>query len=271
MHFENQKMLETLFNDRQTPKLLRRELLASKTIVTRIQASGLDEEFALDLLVHMILAKRATLPQVLGTLKHHFKNQFNPWQACADALETAARKDLVDWDPKDGRFILRYDADEQTHKLVRQYQYLPPMIVPPLKVCENRGSGYLTIRTDSLVLKNNHHEGDLGLDSINRFNNIALSINTDVVKGIRNQWKSLDKPKEDETWDDFQKRVKAFERYERDAMFTIALMVEMGNCFYLTHKTDKRGRTYAQGYHIQYQGNTWSKAIVELAEKELVG
>lgn len=270
MQFENQQMLENLFNERQTPKLLRRELLASPQLVTLIQASELNQEFAIDLLSQMVLLKRATLPQLIGLLKFHFKATTNPWQDCADALEQAARADLVDWDPKDGRFVLRFDADEATHQLVRQYQYLPPMVVPPLTVTDNRGAGHLTIRTDSLLLKDNHHEGDLGLDSINRFNNIPLAINTDVVTGIRNTWKGLDKPKAGETWQEYQKRVKAFERYERDAMFTIALMVEMGNEFYLTHKLDKRGRTYAQGYHVNYQGNCWNKACVELATPQLL-
>lgn len=270
MDFENQKMLETLFNERQTPKLLRKEILASEPLVQLIQKSELDQEFAIDLMSQMILLKRATVPQLIGILKVHFKSQWNPWQATADALEQAARSDLVDWDPRDGRFVLRYDVDAQTHTLINQYQYLPPMVIPPLTVTDNRGSGYLTIRTDSLILKDNHHEGDIGLDSINRFNAIPLKINTEVVKSIRNNWKHLDKPKQDETFHDYQKRLKAFEKYERDALFTVALMVEMGNEFYLTHKDDKRGRTYCQGYHINYQGNCWNKACIELAEPELL-
>jgi DNA-directed RNA polymerase len=47
-------------------------------------------------------------------------------------------------------------------------------------------------------------------------------------------------------------------------------MVEMGNRFYLTHRYDKRGRTYAQGYHVNTQGNCWNKAVIELADEEVV-
>ena len=267
MDWDNQRMIEQIFNARQTPKLLRKELLNSREVVEAIQASGLDEEFALDLMSQMILCKRALVPQLVGQLRHHFNRMANPFQACADALLVAAEKDLVDYDPERQQFIVVYDVDEKTHQLIRQYQYLPPMIVPPLEVTGNRGSGYLTIRTDSLLLKDNHHEGDLCPDHLNRCNNVALSVNTDVVRTIRNQWKSLDKPKKDESYQDYQKRVKAFERFERDAFFTIALMQEMGNRFYLTHKYDKRGRTYSCGYHIDYQGNQWSKAIVEFADK----
>lgn len=270
MDFENQKMLENLFNDQQTPKLLRKEMLACLPVIDAIEASGLDHEFALDLLGQMALYKRAHPTTLIGLLKSHFGTAANPFQACADALQQAVQAQLVYFDAEDERFILRFEPDASVYQLIRQYQYLPPMVVPPLEVDSNRGSGYLTIRTDSLLLKNNHHEGDLCLDSINRFNRIPLSVNIDLVKRIRNSWKGLDKAKPGETFEEWQKRVKAFERYERDSFFTIALMHQMGNRFHLTHKPDKRGRTYSQGYHINYQGNCWNKACVELAEPELI-
>lgn len=266
MDFENQKMIETCFNKKQTHDLLRHELTGSKTVMDTIARSGLDQKFCLDLLSQMILNKRATVPALVGLLAHHFVD----YQSTADALLRACEADLVDFDPQDERFVVRFNIDEATERLMRQYQYLPPMIVPPLTVTGNRGSGYITIRQDSLLLQDNHHEGDLCLDSINRFNAVPLAINAAVVKSIRNSWKHLDKPKAHETYDDYQKRVKAFERYERDSFFTMALLIETGNRFHLTHKVDKRGRTYAQGYHVNPQGNCWNKAVVELANKELI-
>lgn len=274
MDFESQKMLETFFNARQTPKLLRKELLGSPTVVATIQASELDEDFALDLLSHMILAKRAPVSALVGLLKHHFTGSSRQFQATADAIKQAVLKDLVDWDPLREQVVLRFDVDQATHELIRQYQYLPPMIVPPLKVGSpddcNRGSGYITVRTDSLLLKDNHHDGELCPDSLNRFNGIPLRLNIEVATQVNNTWKNLDKPKADETYEEYQKRVKAFERYQKDTAFIMALMVEMGNEFYLTHRYDKRGRTYAQGYHINTQGNCWNKSVIELAEEEHV-
>ena len=57
---------------------------------------------------------------------------------------------------------------------------------------------------------------------------------------------------------------------ERESMKVFAMLINEGNRFYLTHKYDKRGRTYCQGYHVSYQGNTYRKAILQLADKELV-
>lgn len=270
MDYENQDMIEHFFNARQTPHLLRHELSQNEKACKAIVSSGLDEDFAFDLLSQMVLYKRAHLPTLVGLLKQHFRNQVNPFQACADALLTAAAHWLVDWDEAREQFVIMFDVSDKAMKLIRQYQYMPPMIVPPLTVRDNRGSGYINIKDDSLILQNNHHEGDICLDSINRFNSIPMSINEEVVRMIRNSWKNLDRPKNGETFEDYQKRLKAFERYEQDAFFTIAFMVEMGNEFYFTHKVDKRGRTYAQGYHINPQGNCWNKAVLELAEKEKV-
>ena len=101
-------------------------------------------------------------------------------------------------------------------------------------------------------------------------NQVALTINVDTARMVRNQWKHLDKQKEDETAKDFQDRVAAFQKYDRNAREVMEMVFVAGDRFWLTHKYDKRGRTYAQGYHVNYQGNAWNKAVVEFAEKEIV-
>lgn len=251
MLFENQRMLETFFNTRQTPKLLRKELLSSEVVLKTIKNSGLEEDFCLALLAYMILAKRAPITAVVGVLKHFYEISYDPAQKTADAVLAAVHTDLVDWDPVKEQIVVRFDVDATTHELIRQYQYMPPMVVPPMTVGSvegrNRGSGYLTVNTDSLILKNNHHDGDICPDALNRFNRIPLTLNIEIAKKTNNSWKNLDKPKSDESYEDYQKRCKAFAKYQKDAAFTMALMAEMGNRFYLTHKVDKRGRVYSQG------------------------
>jgi hypothetical protein len=179
MDFENQKMLESFFNARQTPKLLRSELLGSQAVIDAVKASELDEGFAFDLLAHMILAKRSPVTALIGLLKHHFAGKHDQMQQTADAIKQAVLTDLVDWDPMREQVVLRFDIDQATHDLIRQYQYLPPMVVPPLKVGNqvgrNRGSGYLTIISDSLILRDNHHDGELCADNLNR---LVLSLVT---------------------------------------------------------------------------------------------
>jgi len=38
----------------------------------------------------------------------------------------------------------------------------------------------------------------------------------------------------------------------------------------MTHRYDKRGRVYCMGYHVNYQGTPWNKAVIELADKEMI-
>ena len=168
------------------------------------------------------------------------------------------------------QLVSRISLEERTEALIKQYQYLPPMVVPPRKVKTNSGSGYLTIGWDSLILKDNHHEEDICLDHINRSNSVALSLDTRVIRNIRDNRKHLDAPKENESIEEYEKRVQSFLKMEKDSMRVFAMLVNRGNRFYLTHKYDKRGRTYCQGHHTSYQGNTYRKAILELADKEIV-
>jgi DNA-directed RNA polymerase len=63
-----------------------------------------------------------------------------------------------------------------------------------------------------------------------------------------------------EHWKHFKKQ--GYEFYK--------LMTRTGNRFYLTHAVDKRGRAYARGYHITSQGTSFKKAMIELAQEEIV-
>lgn len=267
MKFETQQLIETRYAKNQQLPLLRREFTECEPLMNQISSYPLPEGFCVELLVQVCLHRRCPPETLLGLLKRFFETA----EECAKALEwVAVETDLVDYDVATSMFIVKYDVSPDVRQLMTQYMYLPPMIVPPLPVTSNRGSGYLTNTSDSLILKQNHHDGDLALDSINRFNNVRFSLNQDVIRGIRNKRKNLDSPKDDESFQDYRKRVDAFEKFERDCMHTFALLVNEGNEFYLTHKYDKRGRTYCQGYHVSYQGNDYAKAVLELADAEVV-
>ena len=46
--------------------------------------------------------------------------------------------------------------------------------------------------------------------------------------------------------------------------------LQHGNKFWFTHKYDKRGRIYCCGYQLNTQGNSYAKAQLELANKQLI-
>lgn len=259
--------MEKLFHKNQLHPRIKAEFTSADLPFRDVMVKhGLDPQFGFDLLVQMVLHKRAGLPILVGILRKHFKGDN---QACADALLLACQIDLVDWNPVTEQFIVKYDITQDVQDDLDRYQFPLPMIVEPRELKTNNDTGYYTSR-NSVILKNNHHDKDVCLDHLNQMNRIRLTLNNDVASFIENSWRNLDKPKPGEDRKDFDKRKKAFEKYDRTARDVMAHLEIAGGEFYLTHKYDKRGRVYCQGYHVSYQGNCWNKAVIEFANKELV-
>lgn len=274
-----QEEMERIYAKNQLVKRIRQEFIdagAEKALAD----INIKPDFGLDLMAQMVIHKRATLETLVGLLKGHFIDEDNHLQACADALYEAAKEDIVDIDRSKWivdyktkkeipqvMFVVRYEISSDVQRELDLYQYPLPMVEEPVILERNTDTGYVTLK-GSVILKKNHHDDDACLDHINRVNSIALRVNEDTVAFVANRWKNLDKLKPGETYDDFQKRKKAFQKYDRTSRDVIAAMMAQGNRFWITHKYDKRGRVYCQGYAINYQGNDWNKAVVEFADKE---
>lgn len=263
---QTQIELEQKYAKNHLVKRIKKELIANG-FIEFLNEKEIPELFGIDLITQMILHKRAKIGVLIGLLWFHLKGESNPFQACADMLKKAVEADVVDFSHIDDRFILKFDLPPDIQKEIDTYQFPLPMVTHPKKVTNNRETGYYTIR-ESVILKNNHHDDDVVLEHLNRVNSVKLCLNIDTVRLVQNQWKNLDKLKNGETVQDYQKRVKAFHKYDAASREVIESLFIMGNEFYLTHRYDKRGRTYAVGYHITTQGNDWNKSVVEFADKE---
>lgn len=263
----HQRELEVLFNKNQLITRVKGEFMKKDQFdfASYMEAQKIPVGFGFDLLVQMALHKRCQLPTLVGLLNKHF----NDVQQTTDMLYKCAQADLVNWSPGLQLFITVCTISQDVQEELDRFQYPLPMVVMPRKVKCNRDTGMLN-SGGSLILKNNHHEDDICLDHINRQNCIKFAINWGVVKMVKNQWRGLDKAKPGESREEFQKRKKAFEKYDRTAKDVMEIVTEHGNEFYLTHKYDKRGRTYCQGYHCNYQGADWNKACIEFADKEMI-
>lgn len=266
---QHQADLERLYSKNQIMPRIRGEFEEAGFNWKAITETGVDSDFALDLLVQMALHKRTNLPTLVGILRKHFEPALEASQIAADMLSKAVDIGLVDWNASLKLFIVKFTITEDVQRDIDRFQYPLPMVVPPQMVNDNHDTGYFTSR-NSLILRKNHHDGDICLDHINRVNAVRFQIDHDTASMIKNRWRNLDRPKQGETQLDFAKRVKAFEKYDRTAKEVISKILRHGNEFYLTHKYDKRGRVYCQGYHVNYQGAPWNKAVIELADKELV-
>lgn len=267
---EIQINMEKLFHKNQLIPRIKSEFVNSQfDFRSHMHKHNIDTKFGFDLLVQMVLHKRTTLPVLVGILRRHFTHHQKASQITADEILKCTQADLVDWHPSLRQFIVKYDISPDVQEDLDRYQYPLPMVVEPKEIKDNTDTGYYT-STNSVILKNNHHDDDVCLDHLNKMNNIKLKINHTTAVMIHNQWKHLDKPKQGEERKDFQRRVKAFEKYDRTARDVMAHLEVAGNEFYITHKYDKRGRVYSQGYHVNYQGNDWNKAVIEFSNEEIV-
>lgn len=269
--FKHQLELERLFNKNQLLHRIRMEFADCKDpdFINYMKDQEIPEKFGLELLVQMVLHRSTTLPVLVSILRHHFDMYASASQVTADMLQVAAEADLVDWNPNTQRFILKFDISDDVKDDLERFQFPLPMVVRPRKLHSNDESAYLS-GAGSVILKKNHHEDDVCLDHLNRVNRVKFSLDLNTATMVQNTWRNLDKPKPGETKADFEKRKKAFDKYDRTAKDVMALLTQEGNEFYLTHKYDKRGRVYCQGYHVNYQGAPWNKAVIQLAEKEIV-
>jgi hypothetical protein len=269
---QQQIELEKLFHKNQLFRRLKLEF-SENGILDHMRAWDIPETFGLYLLSHMVLLKR-TKPNVLIGILHPYVGAGTghpvDLQETSDLIYRAAVANLVDWDAETKEIILRLNVSEDVHAEIERYQYPLPMIVEPQPLRKNDHSAYYTSKGSLILKSGNHHEDDICLDHLNRVNSVALTINPDTARMIKNQWKNLDKKKPDEDLDTFKKRVKAFEKYDRHAKEVMEHLTMVSDKFYLTHKYDKRGRCYAQGYFVTSQGSPWNKAVLEFAKQEIV-
>lgn len=264
---EHQMQLELLFSKNQLMSRIKAEFTECKEVdfAAYFDAEGIPVEFGFGLLVQMALHKRADMPTLVGCLRHHCPTA----QEVADLLLKCAMADLVDWSPALRVFVVKFTISADVQAELDRFQYPLPMVVAPKEVRNNKQSGYY-LNNSSIILKDNHTDDDVCLDHINRMNRVKFQINHDTAVMIKNQWRNLDKPKEGESHSDFEKRVRAFNKFDETAKDVIGVLLQEGNEFHLTHRYDKRGRTYAQGHHVNYQGTPWCKAVVEFVDGEVI-
>jgi hypothetical protein len=261
----HQERLEQLFSKNQLIPRIKEEFTETDEFTKFFKEVGIPEEFGLTVLIQMALHKRANINTLVGLLRHHVGSG----QAVIDLLQRMLNMELLYWDNVTQMFVVRFTISNDVQEQLDRFQFPLPMVIEPREVKDNRDTGYV-INRGSIILKNNHHEDDVCLDHINRVNKIPFKIDQVVTLMVKNKWRNLDKPKEGESSEEFKKRLRAFEKYDRTAKDVIGLLNHEGNQFYLTHKYDKRGRIYCQGYHVTYQGAPWNKAVIAFANEELI-
>lgn len=159
--------------------------------------------------------------------------------------------------------------------------YLPPMIIKPKTLKNNRSSGYRTVKGDSLILGggHNHHNDPIALDVLNIMNGYELCLNEETLKNVEEPTHDLNvierKPDQPqlsaiETQRAVAQQHRNWAKHIDQCNYFYSHILINNNKMYLTNKFDKRGRIYSQGHHINPQGNSYKKACIDLFNKEIV-
>ncbi len=103
----------------------------------------------------------------------------------------------------------------------------------------------------------NYHKNNICLDHLNRMNAVELQLNTPFLRATKEE------PKKQLTDADGLYQWNQYVKESRSCYLSIGK-----RSFHLQHKYDARGRCYASGYYVNYQGSSFKKASIQLAKSE---
>ena len=252
-----QEELEKLYDKNQAISVLRNEFRE----VT-------DDPFYLDVLVQAYLHKWTPVPVLVGILSPKWGSP----QEVADKLMQAAKDDMINYIHSKRKFQYRWHIEAETERAIALYQFPLPMVTPPLKIkANNKGTGYLS-RKGPVVTKaklKDIEDKDLYLDHLNKVNSVPLQINAAVVASAQGK-RIMPVPRDKETQEEYDERREQAEKFYKNSLEVIEAMLTISDKFWLTYWYDRRGRFYCKGYHLDTQGDDYSKAILELANEEIL-
>ena len=131
--------------------------------------------------------------------------------------------------------------------LLNNIQYLPPMIVEPEPV-ENNRVKWATF-SKSIFLNGNHHDGIVDTEFLDIMNSTAMSIDPYMAR-------------HDEETDDSLLKIRS--------KAAVSMLNQFTDKFYFIYRYDARLRSYASGYQLSPQGNDYRKAQLNLHKREII-
>jgi hypothetical protein len=120
--------------------------------------------------------------------------------------------------------------------------------------------------------KLNYHENNICLDHINKINSIPLCLNKEFLLKYPEEpvkpFKNSPLTKEGKPGMTKEEKECQWGKWKSESMCKWAKALVKSDRLFVNHKPDSRGRDYVCGYYINYQGNSYKKVMVELANKE---
>jgi hypothetical protein len=152
-----------------------------------------------------------------------------------------------------------YKLNQNTYDYIAQAKYNPPMLDKPKDWDSNDNGGYYDNDTHSMLGGvHKQHSETQALDVLNKLQQIAWELDPLIIGMEMEPNKEFKSPDSHEQFQAFKKEcVEVHKKY-------------MNKPFWYIVQFDMRGRMYTQGYHIQFQGSGYQKAIHSLVNKQLI-
>lgn len=243
-----ERQLETYFCKYNLKSFLRAK---AKELTIPIE-DELEYSIAVDMLAYMLFYKN-TLTSVLVPLLFV---RFKDINKILKVLTTLVNADFLDY-TRAHRIITKNFLSEEDSRMISLLLYPLPMVVKPLPLTRNSQSGYKYLPATCLILRRHFFKEDINLDHLNRLNSIPLRLNKAVLANCSPK-KEIINRKERENYERFREQQHGIAEFFQEEPF------------YLTHKYDARGRVYCQGYHLSYQSDDFTNALIEFADGEKV-
>lgn len=253
---EVQKELEDLHNKNLLWNKVFTEIKSDKDLMALIESTNSDKAIAIKAIAYLAVFKRVDIATLIAML---FKPSTNNLDYVCREVEKLFTNKLVNFDHNENKFIVKFELEDEVQKEIDAFQYPLPLVVKPKLLKHNFSSAYYKKQKQSVLLNKKTSTKDVDLEHLNLMNQTAFTINLDVLKKVVNSWSPSGK------W-----TYRQINRFNEGAKIHQEIMINTGNKFYFSHRYDYRGRTYCEGYYLNYQGNDYCKSILELANKELI-
>ena len=250
-------------------------------------------------------AKGIKLTSLVPILSVHFKDPKTgkcDHKAARDFVERLRdQTSLVKYDRDLERIYPGFVITDDMVDAVNTHRYPAPMVCPPKKRTHNMDGAYLTGGSvtnnpfketqdgDYLdptfaggapaLLGRTRHNADINLSFLDKMGSIPLSLELRVFDWIPEVREKMEERKliESKSGHKYREpfkihhvRVMTWLDYKRHKQDIRDHLVENGNRFYIPWGYDARGRFYTYGYYINPQGTSYQKAVLCLANKELI-
>lgn len=221
-------------------------------------------EFAFAVVTEVMLLKRSTtsITAVIGAGLTHLrdirKDAAERLSLASDLIFEMAKADLIDMIPPhlsvsgDLEVGKAFELVGDIASIVSQVHYLPPLIEAPKAVWGMEDSAYHVAKV-SVVSRDTIDVGqDMAWDALNLSNKVEFSLDMEFLELVEEQVNP------DAPW------------LKQQTPQVVGLLENTGNKFHFSHFYDYRGRVYVRGYHLNYQGDSYRKAMVNFAKAESI-